>query len=121
MDARVLVFDGCFHEATISDNSIDEIYAELECDCFDIAYRKVGGKYFDIFCDDIGLFREDPQITMVSPDGKPMLVGNLLFANHDSEGNTTSLSDDDINTIIHALAFALSHDGTPHVVVIGEY
>ena len=28
-----------------------------------------------------------------------MLVGNLIFANHDSEGNTTSLSDNDIKII----------------------
>lgn len=95
--ARLLLFTGHeFKEVTC--DSLDDYYRYLECDTFDITSRNVGGKRFDIFVDDIGLFK-DALITGVSPELEVMLVGNLIFANHDQEGNTTSLSDADIKLI----------------------
>ena len=82
--ANLLLFNGDTFQK-VQCEELDDYYKYLECDCFDIATRKINGVYFDIFCDDIGLFREDPKLTAVSPKNKPMLVGNLIFANHDSE------------------------------------
>lgn len=78
---------------------LDDFYKYLECDCFDIACLKIGEKYFDCFVDDEGLFKEEIIPAAISKDGKVMLVGNIVFANHDSEGNTTSLSEEDIKMI----------------------
>lgn len=99
--ARVLVLDvingNGLYEAEVE--SLNDYYEHLCCDCFDIANRKIGDRRFDIFVDDIGLFRDDPIPSVVDKNLQPMLVGNCIFANHDYEGNTTSLTDDDIRII----------------------
>ena len=78
---------------------LDDYYKYLKCDCFDITHRKVGDKYFDIFCDDMGLFRDKPIVSAVDELRQPMLVGNLIFAHHDKAGNTTSLTKEDMEYI----------------------
>ena len=92
-----------FHKCECKD--LDDFYRELECGVFDIATRKIGGKYFDIFCDDIGLFKDNNPVSAVDKDLKPMLVGNLIFANHDDQGNTTSLDEDDMIKILSSYCF----------------
>lgn len=91
-------------------NGLDDYYKNIGCDTFDIARRQIGGIYYDIFCDDVGLLKE-PQPPISAYDIKkhePMLVGNLIIANHDREGNTTDLSDSDIRNIQKNLIFATS-------------
>ena len=99
--ARVLVLDVIgrkgFYEAECND--LDDYYRELKCDTFDIATRKIGDKYFDMFVDDNGLFVEKPIPSVLDNALGVMLVGNVIFANHDEEGNTTSLTDADIDLI----------------------
>ena len=99
--ARVLVLDVIggkgLYESEV--NVLDDFYRELKCDIFDVATRKIGDKYFDLYVDDIGLFVEKPIVSVLDTDLKPMLVGNVIFANHDSRGETTSLTDADIEII----------------------
>lgn len=116
MKARVLVVDVIgdkgVYETEVDD--LQDIYDALRCDCFDIAYRKVGGKKkFDIFCDDIGLFAENPIVSALDEKMCPALVGNLLFANHDMEGNTTSLSDEDVQIIKDNIITLIDFDSDP--------
>lgn len=78
------------------EDELDELYRLLKCDCFDIARRKIGGRWYDIYCDDIGRFKDDPICTAVNAfNPNDLLVGNLIIANHDSEGYTQSLTPDD--------------------------
>lgn len=108
--AKVLVLDVIggrgLYEADCSE--LEDFYRELKCDTFDIAVRKIGGKYFDLFVDDEGLFVDNPIPSVLDTEMKPMLVGNVVFANHDEHGETTSLSDDDIekicNSAFHVIA-----------------
>lgn len=93
---------GLFEQTTLQD-----FYDKLECDCFDIAHLKIGSKYFDLFVDDEGLLKTDQVPSAVDKDGNVLLVGNIVFANHDSEGETTSLSDEDIAIIKKNLANVL--------------
>lgn len=79
---------------------LSDFYRELNCDVFDIARRYLAGKPYDIFCDDVGLFKEDAFVSAFNSEGEPMLVGNLVIANHDGEGNTTSLSHEDVAHIL---------------------
>lgn len=121
--ARLLCFDG-FNLKHVECNGLNDYYRHLECDCFDIAQRKIGDKYYDIFVDDIGLFKDDPRVTALTEDGEPMLVGNLIFANHDNQGNTTSLTDEDIDNIMNHVGFAVmqKHDIKELIkVVICDY
>ena len=93
-------------------NELDDYYKALRCRLFDIAHYKVGGKYFDIFVDDEGMFAEEPVVSARDKDGNPMLVGNLIFANHDKHGNTTSLTEDDVHTIVNAVRGGFKSDGS---------
>lgn len=118
--ARLLLFDGSeFRE--VECDGLDDYYRYLECDCFDIANRSVRGVRYDIFVDDIGLFAEDPKITACDPEGRRMLVGNLIFANHDSEGNTTSLTDEDVERIKSAAVVGFTPSGEVVTAVVMEY
>lgn len=91
-------------------NKLDDFYREINCSTIDIAYRYVAGKPYDIFVDDEGLLKEDAEekVSAVRLNNRgeivPQLVGTLVFANHDSAGNTTDLSVDDtlaISSRIH--------------------
>lgn len=103
MDAvRLLLLDveeKVLKQVSCDNDDLNTFYKHLKCDCFDIANRKIGSKRFDCFVDDVGLFTENPIISAISSDGDPMLVGNIIFANHDEEGNTTDLTDEDIDII----------------------
>lgn len=76
--------------------NLDCYYRLLDCTSIDIVTRKIGGKWFDIVCDDEGLFREPQKVSAINDMGEPMLVGNLLFFHNDGEGNLTGLEDEDI-------------------------
>ena len=110
--------DDQFEEIEVTE--LEDYYKHLECDCFDIAHRKIGDKYYDIFCDDAGLFRDGFIFSAIFPTGEGMLVGNLIFANHDDQGNTTSLSDDDIRNIKRNAHLATG-DGNFLFRVVCEY
>lgn len=99
---------------------IDDYYKHLGCSCFDIAHRKIGNKYYDIFCDDEGLFKEDFIFSAIDPSGTGMLVGNLIFANHDDQGNTTDLTEDDVHNIMRNTHIATG-DGHTLFRVVCEY
>jgi len=75
---------------------LDEYYRVLCCDTIDVATRSVGGKYFDIICDDEGLLKDRPKISLVDKHGKAMLVGNLLFCHHDENGETVGLEESEL-------------------------
>lgn len=120
--ARVLVFTTNGETKEIECNTLDDYYKELNCSTFDIVRRRVGNKMFDIFVDDEGLLKCDPVITMIGDDFKPMLVGNLIFANSDSEENTTSLSDDDVKLIKDFVMHLYNIDtGETRKVIWGGY
>lgn len=74
-------------------------YKLLDCDTIDITRRKIGGKYYDIICDDEGLFKETVMVSAVDGNNEAMLVGKLLICNHDEKGNEASLTQDDILNI----------------------
>lgn len=124
---RVLVLDVIdnkgLYETEIE--HFDDYYKHLKCDCFDIATRKVGDKFFDMFVDDVGLFVDNPIPSAIDIDTmEVLLVGNIIFANHDGYGNTTSLTDDDINIIkenIIGLAEVDLGAVKSHSVVLAKY
>ena len=119
--AKVLVLDVENGETRIVEcEKLNDYYKELKCEIFDIATRRIGGKYFDIFCDDEGTFRENPIVSAVYPDHSPALVGNLIFANHNSKGETTSLTSKDIGMIRNSMRFAVGKDRVWEVVELDE-
>lgn len=86
------------------EHSLGNIYGLLHCDCIDIVSRAIGhgrsSKRFDIICDDEGTFKMNAKISAIDNLGRPMLVGSLLVTNHDAEGNTVSLTDEECEFVL---------------------
>lgn len=98
-----------------------DFYPLLNASCFDIAYRKIGtnGVRYDIYCDDEGWLKDHPIISAVDSNTKPMLVGNLVVARSDEQGEQIYLTDDDINYIYDHLRTATNfYYGTEYPVLI---
>lgn len=103
------------------DGSLKSIYKILNCSLFDIATRKIGDKYFDIYCDDEGLLKCSPVVSAMSANHEPMLVGNLFIVNHDDEGEMTSLTDEEIDLIKRNLTPIFDETGMYYPCLICEY
>lgn len=103
-EMKLLKFDGNeFEVLNIEGDKEPELefyYTHIGCRYIDIVYRKVEDRWFDIVCDNEGLLVEKPIVTAINAeDFSPMLCGTLIFAHHDSEGNLTGLSDEDIKVL----------------------
>lgn len=103
--------------------SLKKYYELLKCDTIDIVERSVGGKNFDIICDDEGLMLDKPVISAVNGKCEPMLVGSLLFVHHNGEGETTGLTSDECAHILsHVRHVRTANDPDGHPCVVGlEY
>lgn len=80
-------------------DTLETYYELINCRCIDIVERKIGGKYYDIVCDDEGLLKENNISAIESGSLDVMMVGNLVITNHDGKGNLTGLTKEDINNI----------------------
>lgn len=101
-------------------DGLDDYYELIGCRCIDIVNRDIGGKRYEVICDDEGLFTDGPQVSAVNRAGQPMLVGNLLIAGQAEEGELTALTEEDIITINESIGMAtsLAHPD-PYPLIIG--
>lgn len=77
-------------------NYLNAYYNVLKCDCFDIARRKIGEHYYDIYCDDEGLLKSGLKPSTLTFDGDriiEVLMGNVFVCSHNEDGDTISLTD----------------------------
>ncbi len=102
--------EGSAEEVEFVDN-LDTLYQLTNCDCIDITVRKVGQFEYDIVCDDEGLLKGRKIVTAFNAKTEPMLVGNLLFCNHDEEGGLASLSEEQIKCLKNHIGQYLYDDG----------
>lgn len=107
-----------FNVIDIDENSLDDLYYNLECEYIDIVVRNVGGRQFDIVCDDEGLLKENPAVSAVDSKYNRMLVGNLIFAHHDSNGNLTGISLEEVEHLEENLSWCLIQVGAISRVVL---
>lgn len=98
-------------EVNIKDD-LDEFYEIIDCRMIDIVTRKINGKYYDIVCDDEGLFHEKPVASAYDLNCKPMLVGNLLVFNVGEDGELGSLEAEDVIRIKEAVFTVPTEDGS---------
>ena len=107
-----------FGKVTVK-HTLEDYYKLLGCELIDIVTRKIGGKYYDIIIDDEGLFKDEPVVTGLQEDGSP-LVGSLLVVGlPDSEGESTDLTDSDIEAISKSVKYAYNFDGFYQPVLVG--
>jgi len=104
-------------------NGLEDYYRLMEVDIIDIVARKINGKYYDIICDDEGLFKEQPIPTMFDTNKQPMIVGNIIIAGlADEEGNMTDLTDEDIVRITSSMGTVTLIDGRTSACIMNvEY
>lgn len=81
---------------------------ELNGSPLDCVVRSIKGKKYDIWCDDEGLLHAGDKTiaglyyNMRHPDWAEFLVGSILIAHHDDEGNLTGLEPDEIEDVMSA-------------------
>lgn len=89
--------DGTFERVELK--SYKDIAHLIGTDMWTTACRKFNGKHFNIYLDDLGLYREQPVITAVKTNNNERLVGNLLLTLMDGRGEDISLTDDDFKRL----------------------
>lgn len=96
---------------------LNTYYDLLECDTIDITSIKFGDKFYDIICDDEGLFKPDNHVSICSSEGSPMIVGNIIVCNHNEEGEETSLSLPDCVKLLSRVAWSEQNgEGVPVLI-----
>lgn len=82
-------------------DTLDDIYKAINARCFDIASRQIGtktDKIYDIYCDDEGLLKPDNYLSAYG-NNDCLIVGDILIAKHDEQGEMIDLTQADIDYI----------------------
>ena len=94
-------------------DTLDDIYKAINARCFDIATRQIGAEFdriYDIYCDDVGLFKQDYYLSAYGIHDC-MLVGDILIAKHDKYGEMVDLTKEDIGYIKNNICKWVNYDG----------
>ena len=83
-------------------NTLADYYRLIGCNYVDIIHRRIGDVEVEIVLDDEGALVNQPKISAISPEGTPMLYGNLLVASGrvTDDGELTELDEDEIEAIL---------------------
>ena len=87
-------------------NSLDDYYELIGCRCIDIVRRTIGDVEVEIVIDDEGALVNQPKISAISPEGTPMLYGNLLVASGrvTDDGELTELTGAELDELMDNIA-----------------
>lgn len=97
-----------------------DINEHLKSRCFDVTRRKIGNIIYDLFVDDEGLLKKDSIPSAINRKGEVVLVGNIIFAKHDSDGEMITTNTMEDFNILHNMAFGRYNDRIISVVVLKE-
>ena len=100
--------------------NLQRIYAMLNCDCIDCVTRKFGEHYYDIWCDDEGLFKEAPLPAIATfNEGEivEQIVGNVFICKHDGKGGMQSLTQEEYEEVISKTLAYIDDNGNIRVVL----
>lgn len=94
------LIDPCGHSGLVElPETIEGYYKLLGCNTIDIVTRNFGGHYYDVVCDDEGLFQDNVKVSAVDKNGQAMLVGKLFICKDDGKGNEIGLDTNDVDRI----------------------
>ena len=105
-------------------NTLHLMYDEIGCDCIDIPFvsNLYGQNNIDVVIDDEGKLKEEQQITGLILNEKGFvidtIVGTYLLMSHNDEGETVSLTDEQVETIKRTFRLATTSIGEDVVSVI---
>ena len=77
------------------ENTLARLREVIGCKCVTCMEIEVAGKVYDVWSDDEALLKENPMPNLFINENL-ILFGNLIFAKHDEEGETTGLTVSDI-------------------------
>ena len=87
------------------DKSFRDLYPLLNCRVFEVVTRKIGKSYYDIWCDDMGLFDESKKPTVVTLDEEgnvvEQIVGNCFICKNE-EGEMSGLNEKEVAEVLHS-------------------
>lgn len=100
MKIDVILWDGIALTMQRIDDTLEEFYRLIKCTTFEgYSNTEIGQLYgLDIFIDGNGKFEQDTITGIFVRDGKVIdfLAGNVLILRHDDEGNSQSVTDNDM-------------------------
>ena len=107
-------------ETQTGNGALADYYRLIGCKTIDITSRSIGGKEFDIICDDEGLYAEGGAIvSALDSKYRPALVGSLIVCNYDENtGENTSLTDEDIAHLQRHMVTVFHGNGQPGVCLL---
>lgn len=101
------------------ERELDELYRVLNCDTIDIVVRDIGGRKFDIVCDDEGFLKDPIVVSAVNmADGSPALVGNLFICSHEGP-ELKSLDRNELLTVMMEIWDVADSKSVHPVVMLG--
>lgn len=103
------------------EDTLEEYYNLLNCDMIEIVSRHIGGKDYDIICDEEGLLKVNPIVSAFDSLNQPMLVGNLFIVNYGGNGKEASLTEEDIDHILKFGHLIETKNGQTNVAIRVEY
>lgn len=109
-----------FEQHADPDANLDAIYTMLECGTIDVATRKFGRHYYDVYCDDEGLLKPNPLpsiATFKSGQCVEQLVGNVFICKHDGEGGMKSLTQAECDEVVSTLLTYRDDEGNERAAV----
>lgn len=89
-----------FLDVPYSDESFEELYAFLDIDTVELAYRKVENKTKFVFIlDENGLLKNEPIISGVDTDMNVAFVGTYAVLGLNKDGSIRELNDDEVELL----------------------
>ena len=92
---------------------LEDYYRVLGCHTIDMPMRSIGGRNFQIICDDEGLFVSNFRVSAVGRSMQdPQLVGNLIICQWHGGEEVDGLTDEEIQFIrLRIKGIAAAHPG----------
>ena len=122
MIGRYVMVDGFAHEVRIveGDGSYEFLKEQLDDVTMSVTVRRIKGKMYDMWIDDEFLLKdyEGNPLACVCADFDEVLLGKVLIANRDEEGNTTPLSDEEVDEIVNSARVGHMRDGSAVCVMV---
>ena len=97
--AKGLIYNGYRFKVVDYDKSYDFLHDSVDGYFEHIPVTALDKRSLDMWCNEEGKFRDDLEPTLIMTNrGKPfdVIVGNIVFTRTNNEGETISLTDDDI-------------------------
>ena len=123
---RALLIDTSKGASVVDVKDFRDIQKKLDIDVFDIVSRQIGNDktaIYDIYVDDCGLLKGNPIVSAYDTQGVPHLVGNLLVARHNEDGEQIPLTDEDLEYLEQWCfeAHDTKHNMVHHILMPVDY